>query len=372
MSISIPENKMKIGIIGTGNISGAYFEGLKLYPFIEVAACADMNMDSAKEKAAKYNIPKVCTVDELLADKEIEIVINLTIPKAHAPVNLKILEAGKHAYCEKPFALNREEGQQVLDLAKKKGLRVGCAPDTYLGPGQQLARKLLDEGWIGRPIGGVAHMICHGHENWHPSPEFYYEVGGGPLFDMGPYYINALINLLGPVKRVTSSAQTSFPTRTITSEPKKGKVFKVETPTHIASILDFENGACVTLLTSFDVWAGNLPNIEIFGAEGSMSIPDPNGTGGTVKVMRPGQKEWLEIPHLHAEPGFRGIGVADMAKAIWNNRPQRMSGELGFHALDIMQSILDASATGKHITLGSTCPKPKALPSGMPQGQVDE
>ncbi|MDK3159485.1 Gfo/Idh/MocA family oxidoreductase [Kamptonema cortianum] len=369
--MSEPIKKMKVGIIGTGNISWAYFEGLKLYPFIEVAACADMNMDSAKEKAAKYNIPKVCSVDELLADSSIEIVINLTIPKAHAPVNLRILEAGKHAYCEKPFALNREEGRTVLELAKKKGLRVGCAPDTFLGPGQQLARKLLDDGWIGRAIGGTAHMICHGHESWHPSPEFYYEVGGGPLFDMGPYYINALINLLGPVKRVTSSAQTSFATRTITSEPKKGKVVKVETPTHIASIMDFHNGAVVTLLTSFDVWAGNLPNIEIFGTEGSMSVPDPNGTGGTVKVIRPGMPEWLAMPPLHAEPGCRGIGVADMAMAIWNNRPQRMTGELGFHALDIMQSILDASATGKHIILESACERPKALPPGMAQGQVD-
>ncbi|MDX2227696.1 MAG: Gfo/Idh/MocA family oxidoreductase [Verrucomicrobiae bacterium] len=366
-----PIPKTKIGIIGAGNISWAYFEGCKLYPCLEIAACADLDISRAKAQIEKFGAGKACSVDELLADPEIKIVINLTIPKAHAPVNLQILNAGKHAYCEKPFAVNREEGRAVLELARQKNLLVGCAPDTYLGPGGQLARKLLDEGFIGRPIGGVAHMICHGHESWHPAPEFYYEVGGGPLFDMGPYYLNALINLLGPVRRVTSSAQVSFPTRTITSQPKHGKVIQVETPTHIASILDFHNGAVVTLLTSFDVWHGTLPNIEIFGSEGSMSVPDPNGTGGIVKVFRPGQKDWLEMPHLHPEPGFRGIGVADMVSALHNKRAPRMSADLGYHALDVMQSILDASATGRHIELQSTCTRPNALPSGMAQGQID-
>ncbi|MDZ4817071.1 MAG: Gfo/Idh/MocA family oxidoreductase [Verrucomicrobiota bacterium] len=369
MATSLP--KTKVGIIGTGAISGAYFDGLKLYSNIEVSACADLDTARAKSVAEKYGIAKACSVEELLADKEIQIVINLTIPKAHAPVNMQILNAGKHAYCEKPFATNKDEGQKVLDLAKLKNLFVGCAPDTYMGPGQQLARKLLDDGFIGQPIGGVCNMICHGHESWHPSPEFYYEVGGGPLFDMGPYYINALINLLGPVKRVTSSAQTSFAERTITSQPKHGKVVKVETPTHISAVLDFHNGCVISMLMTFDVWGSTLPNIELYGTGGSMSIPDPNGTGGVVKLSRPGTDGWHSVPHLHADCGFRGFGVADMAAAIHLKRTPRMANELGFHALDVMQSILEASEQGRHIEIKSTCPRPKAVPAGMRQGQVD-
>jgi len=215
-----------IGIIGCGSISNAYFGACKRFPLLQVAACADIDLERAKAKAAEHGVGRACTVDEMLADPAIQIIVNLTIPKAHAEVDLRILNAGKHVFSEKPFAISREEGKAIVELAKKKNLRVGCAPDTVMGCGVQTCRKYIDEGVIGKVIAGNAFMLCGGHETWHPSPEFYYEVGGGPMFDMGPYYLHALITLLGPVKRVSGVANTTFPERTITSQPKRGKVVR--------------------------------------------------------------------------------------------------------------------------------------------------
>jgi predicted dehydrogenase len=214
-------------------------------------------------------------------------------------------------------------------------------------------------------------MTCHGHESWHPSPEFYYEVGGGPVFDMGPYYITALVNLLGPVRRVTGSARVSFPERTITSEPKKGKVVAVEVPTHIAGVLDFENGAVVTMIMSFDVWRASLPCIEIYGSEGSLSVPDPNGFGGPVRLYKPGDEGWgdVEIPFAHVE-NARGIGAADMASAILSGRAHRANGELAYHVLDIMHALHDASRTDRHVRMESTCARPDPLPEDLAEGHV--
>jgi len=283
------------------------------------------------------------------------------------------LKAGKHAYSEKPFAVNREEGKKVLDLAGKKKLFVGSAPDTFLGGGIQTCRKLIDDGWIGKPIASSAFMTCHGHESWHPSPEFYYEVGGGPMFDMGPYYLSALVNLLGPVKRVTGVTKIGFTERTITSKPKYGKKVKVEIPTHIAGVMDFANGVVGTILMSFDVWAAELPHIEIYGTEGTLSVPDPNGTGGPVKIRKAGMENWADVPLTHGyTEGSRGIGVADMAYAMRSGRAYRANGELAFHVVDIMQAIHEAAAEGKHINLKSTCKQPAPLPLGLIKGQLDE
>jgi predicted dehydrogenase len=355
--------KVKIGVIGCGNISPAYFRGCSYFGILETVACADLDMDRAVARAKEFGVPRACTVDELLADPEIEIVVNLTVPKAHATVAIQALEAGKSVYSEKPLALTREEGRKVLELAKSKGLRVGNAPDTFLGAGIQTCRKLIDDGYIGEPIGAFAAMMCHGHESWHPDPEFYYEVGGGPMFDMGPYYLTALLVLMGPVARATGSARITFPERTITSQPKRGKKVKVEVPTHIAGVMDFSSGAIGTITTSFDVWAANLPCIEIYGTEGSLSVPDPNGFGGPVRAWRNG--EWKEIPHAfpYTSPG-RGVGVADMAYAIRNGRPHRANGELAYHVLDLMHAFHDASATGKHVEIESTCERPAMLPTG--------
>ena len=355
--------KVKVGIIGCGNISGIYFKNLtQLFHNTEVVACADLIPERAEEKAKEFGVPKACSVDELLADPEIEIVVNLTIPAAHTEVNLAALNAGKHVHCEKPLAITREDGKKVLALAREKKLLVGCAPDTFLGGGLQTCRKLIDDGWIGTPVAATAFMTCHGHESWHPSPEFYYQTGGGPMFDMGPYYLTALISLLGPAKRVTGSARVSFPQRTITSEPKYGKVIDVEVPTHVAGVLDFENGAVATIITSFDIWSASLPRIEIYGSEGSLSVPDPNTFGGPVMYRRRSQNEWKEIPLLFGyDENSRGIGVADMAQAIVSGGRHKANGDVAYHVLDIMQGVHDASNDGGHCELKSPCERPAAF-----------
>ena len=359
-------SKVKVGIIGCGNISGIYMENCKkAFSNVELVACADIVHERAEAKAEEFNI-KALSVDELLADSEIKIVLNLTIPKAHAEVSLSILEAGKNVYVEKPLAVTREEGKKVLDTAKAKGLIVGSAPDTFLGAGIQTCKKLIDDGWIGTPIAATAFMTCHGHESWHPDPEFYYQVGGGPMFDMGPYYLTALISLLGPVNRVTGSARKTFEQRTITSEPKYGKLIDVEVPTHIAGVLDFDSGAVGTIITSFDVWHANLPTIEIYGTEGTLCVPDPNCFGGPVRIRRAGDSEWTTMPLTHGyENNSRGLGVADMANALLTNGKHRASGEMAYHVLDIMHAFHDASLTSKHVELSSTCTAPEPLPMGV-------
>ncbi len=362
---------VKVGIVGCGNISGIYFSNIQKYKPVEVVATADLDIERAKKAAEQYGVAKACCVEELLADPEIEIVLNLTVPKAHYSVALAAVKAGKHVYNEKPLTVERAEGEELVSLAQSNGLLVGCAPDTFLGGGLQTCRKVIEDGIIGKPIGANAFMLCHGHESWHPSPEFYYEVGGGPMFDMGPYYLTALVSLLGPVCRVSGSARASFETRTITSEPKKGKVIPVETPTHIVGVLDFEEGAIGQITTSFDVWHSTLPCIEVYGTEGSMMVPDPNGFGGSVKVRKPGEPEWkeVELSHGYAE-NSRGLGVMDMAYAIRTGRPHRASGELAFHVLDIMHAVHSASKTGSYVELTSGIDKPAPMDPANPADEL--
>ncbi len=383
--MAAPVKKTKIGIIGCGNISGIYLENSYKLRNLELVAVADLDIERAKGKVeevkAKYGeqwklpgepkLPVAVSVADLLKNPEIEVVINLTVPKAHADVALQCLNAGKHTYHEKPFATTREDGKKILAAAKKKKLLVGCAPDTFLGGGIQTARKLIDDGWIGKPLGFVAFMTCPGHESWHPDPEFYYEVGGGPMFDMGPYYLTALVNLLGPVKRISGFAKSSFAERTITSSKKYGKQVKVETPTHITSTLEFAAGATGVMMMSFDIYGANLPRIEIYGTNGAMSVPDPNGFGGEVKVnMRGG--EWMNVPLTHGyKNNGRGVGVADLASAARNGRTPRASGDLAYHVLDVMQGSLDAGATGKTVDIASTVERPAALPVGLRDGEID-
>ena len=360
----------KVGIIGCGNICGIYFKSGQTFDILEIAACADLLPERAEAKANECGC-KGMSVEELLADPEIQIVMNLTIPNAHASVGLAALEAGKSVHNEKPLTITREDGRKLLDLAKAKGLRVGCAPDTFMGGGIQTCRKLIDDGEIGEPIGATAFMMCHGHEHWHPDPEFYYKPGGGPMFDMGPYYLTALVNLIGPVKRVTGSVRASFPERLITSAPKNGTKIKVDIPTHVTGIMDFANGAVGMIITTFDVWAAELPRIEVYGTEGTLSVPDPNGFGGPVRMQK-GRGPWEEVPltHGYAE-NSRGIGVADMAYAIRSGRPHRASGELAYHVLDIMHAFHDASREGRHIMLESTCKQPAPLPTDLEPGKLD-
>lgn len=363
--------KVKVGLIGVGNIAPAYVRGCAYFDVLDLVACADLDHTRAEAFATANGI-KALSIDDLLADDEIHIVINLTIPAAHAEVALKIIEAGKNVYSEKPLALTRDQGKSVIDAAKAKGVLVGCAPDTFLGGGIQTCRKLIDDGVIGRPVAATAFMAGHGPEGWHPNPIFYYQSGGGPLFDMGPYYITALVNLLGGVKRVTASSQKSFAERIATSEARNGEVLPVEVNTHVAGVLDFEQGAVATMITSFDVWAHQLPRIEIYGSEGSLSVPDPNTFVGPVKVWTVDQPEWREVPLTHSDKVGRGIGVADMAYALQSGRANRASGALAFHVLDVMQSLEEASEQEKHLYLSSPVDRPAALPVGLAEGQLDE
>jgi predicted dehydrogenase len=364
--------KAKIGIVGCGNISSVYFKAGKWLEILDIVACADLIPERARARATEFDIPRAYTVQKLLADPEIEIVVNLTIPIAHAEVGLAALEASKSVYNEKPLAITREDGCKMLELANSKRLLVGGAPDTFMGAGLQTCRKLIDDGVIGEPIAATAFMMGHGHESWHPDPEFYYKAGGGPMFDMGPYYLTALVSLMGPVQRVTGSTRITFPERTIASQPKQGTTIKVDVPTHVAGVMDFANGAIGTIVTSFDVWSHRLPNIEIYGTEGSLGVPDPNGFGGPVLLRRAGEKEWNEVPltHIYAEQS-RGLGVADMAYALRSGRPHRASGQLAYHVLDIMHAFHDASHEGKHIELNSGH-RPAPLPVGLTYGQLDE
>lgn len=355
-------NPLRIGVIGCGDISGIYFENLRRFPMTEVVACADLDSEKARSRAREFGVPRVLSADEIVTDPDVELILNLTVPKAHGPVNLKAVQAGKHVYVEKPLALQREE---ALSFIQEGGTLVGGAPDTFLGAGLQTCRRLIDSGAVGEPIGVNAFMLCHGHESWHRSPEFYYEVGGGPLFDMGPYYLTALVSLMGPIRSVSGSARVTFPTRTITSEPKRGKVVEVETPTHIAALLDFESGALGQLTTSFDVWGHTMPHIEIYGTEGSLSTLDPNGFGGPIRLRRAGQDSWEDVPvEGPYSQNSRGVGVLDMAHAIRRGREARASGALAFHVLDVMQSILESAESGARVSLTSTTKRPDPIPLG--------
>jgi len=366
----VTDRKVKLGIIGCGNISPQYFKGCRIFDIVDIVACADLDMSRAQAKAAEYGV-RACTDEELLVNQDIDIVVNLTQPKAHCQVNLTAINAGKHVYCEKPLAINREDGRATVAAARAQGVRLGCAPDTFLGGGIQTCRKLIDDGLIGEPVAAVAFMTNHGHESWHPDPEFYYQVGGGPMLDMGPYYLTALINLIGPIKRVCGSTRITFPERIITSQPKNGKRIAVEVPTHVAGVLDFANGAVGTIITTFDVWAANLPRIEIYGSEGSLSVPDPNRFDGTVMLRRAGDNEWKAVPHTHSTGVGRGIGVADMAYGLVYGRPHRASGDLAYHVLDVMCAFEESSRTGKHIEITTTCARPAALPVGLRPGELD-
>lgn len=367
--------KTKIGVIGCGQISDSYFKASETFDNIEVVACADINMETAQSKAEEYKI-KALSVEQLLADPEIEIVINLTIPKVHAEIAIKTLEAGKHAYAEKPLAISTEEAKKVMELAKAKGLRVGCAPDTFLGGGQQTARKLIEDGWIGKPLSGTAIVMGCGPERYyHKAPAFFYELGGGPMFDLGVYWITALVNLLGPAKGVSAIVSKGFDYRVtgpqgITPYEK----LPVDVPTHYSGTIEFQNGAVITLISSFDVWKHSHNCIEIYGTHGSIEVPNPNTFGGPIRLAVGDQREveWKECPITHQyTDNMRSIGAADMAKAIATGRKHRASGELAYHVLEIMEAFEKSSNSKAYYELKSTCEQPAAMPVGLRLGDLD-
>ncbi len=355
-------HRLKLGVVGCGAISGIYFQTFRRFG-LDVLACADLDPEKAKAAAEKWDVARVRSTDDLLNDSEIGVVVNLTVPKAHHAINLAAIEAGKHVYVEKPLAVERAEGRQLVELARARGLKIGCAPDTVLGAGIQTCRHLIDAGEIGTPVGAQAFMLCPGHESWHPSPEFYYEKGGGPMFDMGPYYLTALVTLFGGIDSVAASARISFPTRTITSEAKRGQIVPVETPTHLSGILNFANGAVGAITTSFDVQRSTLPCIEVYGSEGSLLVPDPNGFAGPVRLFKKGGDNWREVPltHPHAD-NSRGLGVLDLVESVEENRPNRASGDLAYHVLDAMHAMLEASDRGQTVRLEGLANRPAPMP----------
>lgn len=356
------KNPLRIGVVGCGNISGIYFENLTKYRSTEVVACADLDIERAKAAADKYGVPNALSTVELLKHPDVDLILNLTIPNAHASVALAAVEAGKHVYNEKPLTISLADGRQLIEKADSKSVRVGCAPDTFMGGGIQTSRKLIDDGAIGEIVACEAHMQCHGHESWHPSPEFYYHLGGGPMMDMGPYYLTALVNLIGGIDRVAGIARITFPTRTITSEPKRGTTIEVETPTHITGSVQFTNGAIGMVVQSFDVWHGNVAPLILHGTEGSLLVGDPNSFGDRVQIRRKGDSDWQDVPLTHGfAANSRGVGVLDMAHAIAENRPHRASGKLALHVLEAMHAFLASSDSGAHVKLRDQVDRPAAM-----------
>ncbi len=364
--------ELAVGIIGCGNISTTYFSLAPLFRGLKIVACSDINMNAAELRAEEYGV-KAQTIEELLGNPELDIIVNLTIPDAHFAVSKRILEAGKHVYSEKPLVLSLEEGEELRRLAKAKGLSVGCAPDTFLGGSHQLARAFIDKGGIGRVTAGTCHVMSPGMESWHPNPDFFFLPGGGPILDLGPYYIANLVNLIGPVKRVAALTSMASETRTISSQPRAGETIPVKTPTNIHAVLEFANGATITLSASWDVWSHRHANMELYGTEGSLYVPDPNFFGGTVEAS--GRNKDIQPLEAWEHPfgvnnqehangpraNYRTAGLADMAVAILEGRDARCSLDRALHGVDVMTAILQSGAEGRFVELQTTCTQPAAL-----------
>jgi predicted dehydrogenase len=364
----------RIGLIGCGNISDIYLTNAARFPDIAFVACADIKAEAAARQAARYAIaPR--SVEALLKSEDVDIVLNLTIPEAHATVSQGAIAAGKHVYTEKPLATRLADGVALIEAARAKGLRVGCAPDTVLGAATQCARRAIDDGTVGKPLLGIATVLSHGMENWHPNPDFFFRPGGGPVFDMGPYYLTTLVTLLGPVASVLALGQIGFAERVITtpSSPFRGQSIKVETLTSLEALLEFRSGAQIIFLASWDVWAHGLMPIELFGAKGSMRVPDPNWFGGTVSLTA-GHGPWTDHANVASTFGrpnwpvadphianYRGLGLAEMARAIAENRPHRANGEVGLHVLAVMAGILEAATERRRVDIAQSCDRPAPL-----------
>ena len=345
---------LKIGMVGVGAISGIYLENItKTFKEIELVAVCDLIKERALNAQEKYNIPKVYdTMYELFEDEEIDIVLNLTRPYEHFEVSKEALLHGKHVYSEKPLGATLAEGKELVRIAEEKGLMIGGAPDTFLGSGIQTCRKIIDSGMIGKPIGCAGYMICRGHETWHPDPEFYYKFGGGPMLDMGPYYITALVNLLGGVKSVTGVARKTFEKRMITSQPFSGTVIDVDVNTNIMGIMEFESGAVGTLYTTFDVVNPGGHNIEIYGTEGTLIVPDPNCFSGDIIIKHLKDQNEYKLPQMFDyQENSRALGLADMAKALETGRAPRESYKQTLHVLEVMESFTLSSDLRKTVDL---------------------
>lgn len=370
---------IRVGIIGVGNVLNQYLDKIGVHPDVKVVALADVNAEAVRKRAAEYAVPKALSPEELLADDEVELVLNLTPPKLHAPVTLQAIAAGKHVLSEKPFATSLEEAEQILDAAQKAGVKVGSAPTTFLGSGMQTSRKLIDDGWIGRPVAAFASFACRGYEHWHPNVDPFYSPGAGPMLDIGPYLITNLVNFFGPVKRVSASAPRSSETRPRpTRDGGYDGVIEIQTPTHVTGTIDFESGGVATVIVSWDVWNHNLPHLEIYGTGGSIAAPNPDHFSGAPILRRgeprdlaldmtpPGGGDWRETPITHRDDAYRGIGLAEFGHAIRNGVEPRTGGAFAYHVLEVLLAFEKSSQLGRHIDIESTCERPRPLPSVGP------
>lgn len=349
---------LNLGIVGCGAISAQYLATIDRLPQLRLVAVADLDLDRARAAVAAYPEVEVVSVAELMADPRVDTVLNLTIPAAHAEIALRAIAAGKDVYCEKPLAATGADARRILEAAQAAGARVGCAPDTVLGTGTQTARQAIDEGLIGRPVAATATMMTPGHERWHPNPDFYYVPGGGPLLDMGPYYVTSLVTLLGPVATVIGAASRTRAKRTIGKGPRQGEEIPVTVDTHVTGVLVHESGALTTLVMSFDAVATKAPNIEVHGEQGSLVVPDPNRFDGPVLLTRLGEGGSRELPVSagYAEAG-RGVGLIDF---LAEGEP-RAGGGLAFHVLDVMESLLSSAHSGRAVDVESTCERPRPV-----------
>lgn len=369
----VDTNSQNIGIIGCGNISEAYLTLAPQYRDLTISAVSDKNINAAKERASQFGIAAK-SVDDLLADSSIGLIINLTVPDAHFDVSRQALQAGKHVYSEKPFVLSLQQAEELKQLSESKDLRIGSAPDTFLGGAHQQARQLIDDGAIGRIVAGTVHVMGHGMEDWHPNPDFFFQPGAGPVLDIGPYYLTNLVQLIGPIHRVAALSSSASTTRTITSEERHGEIIKVNTPTNIHALLEFKQGATITLSASWDVWAHKHRNMELYGTEGSLVLPDPNFFGGQLEIAgREGEFSPVPIAeHAFGRPNeihdhvgwvanYRAAGLADMMQAINKDTEHRCSLELATHIIEAMTAILQAGETGQYVTLETSCEQPAPL-----------
>lgn len=374
----------RIGLVGCGVISDIYLRNAALFRDIRFTACADMRPEAAEARAAQYGL-RAMSLDELYASPEVDIVLNLTNPDAHAAVSLRALDSGKHVYTEKPLATSLDDGRAIVAKAGQKGLEVGSAPDTILGPGLQACRRMIDDGTVGPVMSGVATIMSRGMEHWHPAPAYYFQPGGGPVLDMGPYYIGALVTLLGPVAKVTAVGRIGLTERVVTAEgPNVGQRIQVEVPTTVHAVLGFETGAQVTLLASWDVWKHAHAPIELHGEKASLRVPDPNFFGGRIDRAADrdawtsdevsdrffGRANYPGGKPIHAN--YRGLGLAEMASAIEAGRTPRVNGAWAFHILDVMLTILRSAEEERSIAVASRCRRPDALTDEDAEALLDE
>ncbi len=375
------ERPFRVGLIGTGRIGDIYLRNCAALDRLDIVSCGSLNMDESRAKAAQFGVPQCSCPDEIIADPDIDAILNLTVPAAHAEVSLAAINAGKHVYSEKPFVTDLADGHRILDLAASRGLLVGVAPDTFLGGRWQTVRKLLDQGVIGDPTGIAAFVPTHGVERHHPNPDFYYASGGGPLLDLGPYYLAAMVFCLGPIARVAGMARRTFPERMIENGPRNGEMIPVEVDTHCLSLIEFESGAIGQMMVSFDVWESETPRLEIYGTDGTVCIPDPDpGDGanvfqGPVWVRTRATSRWTMRPRPKAPPDWkvaenthglnfdaRGVGLAELAQAASYGRGPRASGALGLHLCEVMKGMHDSPRLGRFVEIESTCARPAMLP----------